>query len=228
MTETPPHLSKNHQFCKSRSNYKKSVASVDFLIYNLNEKINEYLQMIDGKRLKKLRKEHHYSANKLGEELGYSETTVYRWEKNDSLYDIEVVNKLAKLYEVPVAYILGKENETTVTDAETESVITADETEETENEPLAVEEKPAKNQLSLVKIGAIAAASTFAAFAVVTAIIILCVYFSPKIGDGAANAVVFNGREVALIIGIMISCVIVITTATVLIFYFIRKRRKEK
>lgn len=190
--------------------------------------------MIDGKRLKKLRKEYGYSAKNLGGIFGYSEATVYRWEKNDSLCDIEIVNKLSELYKVPVAYLLGKENEITVAGAEIESVITTDETKsgkvttEATIKQLEVEEKPTKKQLSLVKIGVITAASTFSVFALFTTIIIVCVYFSPKIGDGATNAVVFNGSEVALIIAIIISCVIVITTAMVLIIYFIRKRRKEK
>lgn len=184
--------------------------------------------MIDGKRLKQLREEHHYSAKKLGEILGYSEATVYRWEKENSLRDIDIVNKLAQIYGVTVSFILGKE--TTNEEVLKETAVTEEEPESEEIAPIketaGTEEKAAKKQLSLVKIGAITAASTFTLFAIVTAIIILCVYFSPKTYDGENFNVITNSLEMVVIICLMLASVILVTTATVLSFYFIRKRRK--
>lgn len=186
--------------------------------------------MIDGKRLKQLREEHHYSAKKLGEILGYSEATVYRWEKENSLRDIDIVNKLAQIYGVTVSFILGKE--TTNEEVLKETAVTEEEPESEEIAPIketaGTEEKAAKKQLSLVKIGAITAASTFTLFAIVTAIIILCVYFQPKTYDGATNKLTFSDGEVIILIGLLFASIFIITTATVLAVHFIRKRRTNK
>lgn len=124
--------------------------------------------MIDGKRLKQLREEHHYSAKKLGEILGYSEATVYRWEKENSLRDIDIVNKLAQIYGATVSFILGKENETTNEEVLKEAAVTEEDTKQEEiasvEETAGVEEIAAKKQLSLVKIGAITAAPHIVTF----------------------------------------------------------------
>lgn len=189
--------------------------------------------MIDGKRLKQLREEHHYSAKKLGEILGYSEATVYRWEKENSLRDIDIVNKLAELYNVTVSFILGKE--TTNEEVLKETAFANAVAEEPEQEEIApveetagTEEKAAKKQLSLVKIGAITAASTFTLFAIVTAIIILCVYFQPKSYNNSTLSFAFSSLDIIIIIGIIILGTLFVATATIITCYLIRKRRKEK
>lgn len=191
--------------------------------------------MIDGKRLKLLRKEHGFSAKELGKKLGFSETTVYRWEKDDSLCDFETIKKLADLYNVSVSYLLHQNIETeaafTLEETEENEAQNADQTTETEETaPVEIiaetQENTAKKQLSLVKIGAITAASTFMLFGLITAIIVLCEYFQHNDFDGSTNATSYNYLDLVIIVGTVVSSIIVATTATVLIFYFIRKRRR--
>lgn len=181
--------------------------------------------MIDGKYLKELRIKHHYSAQDLADLLHVSKATVYRWERENSLRDNDLINALANLYGMSAEQLykgsLSCETAVTTEEAEQEEIAPAEDT-------AGTEEKAAKKQLSLVKIGAITAASTFTLFAIVTAIIILCVYFSPKTYDGATNKLTFSDGEVIILIGLLFASIFIITTATVLAVHFIRKRRTNK
>lgn len=174
--------------------------------------------MLDGKYLKDLRIKNNYRVEELENILHVSRATIYRWERENSLRDNDLINALAKLYGMTAKQLTD------------EAAVTVAEAEETAPEEVTEtpQEKPAKKQLSLVKIGAITAASTFTLFAIITAIIIIYVYYQPNTLDGVANKLAFNGLEIAIIVGIAIFCISVATTSTVLIFYFIRKRRKEK
>ncbi|MDE7076190.1 MAG: helix-turn-helix domain-containing protein [Clostridia bacterium] len=174
--------------------------------------------MLDGKYLKDLRIKNNYRVEELEKILHVSRATIYRWERENSLRDNDLINALAKLYGMTAKQLTD------------EAAVTADEAEEIAPEELTetTEEKPAKKQLSLVKIGAITAASTFMLFAIITAIIILCVCFQQDRGNGEAVQIAYSTSDILAIVGIAVACIIVATTATVLIFYFIRKRRKEK
>lgn len=178
--------------------------------------------MVDGNQLRELRKKNKLTASELAKKLHVSRATVYRWELDNSLRDNDLINALADLY--------GMSAEQLYRESPTCETAVAEEPEQDDIAPVGktagTEEKAAKKQLSLVKIGAITAASTFTLFAIVTAIIILCVYFQPNTFDGENFNVITNSLEMVVIICIMLASVILATTATVLSFYFIRKRRK--
>lgn len=180
--------------------------------------------MIDGKYLKELRIKHHYSAQDLADLLHVSKATVYRWERENSLRDNDLINALANLY--------GMSAEQLYKGSLSCETAVAEEPENEENAPVeetaGTEEKAAKKQLSLVKIGAITAASTFTLFAIVTAIIILCVYFQPKSYNNSTLSFAFSSLDIIIIIGIIILGTLFVATATIITCYLIRKRRKGK
>lgn len=180
--------------------------------------------MIDGKLLTDLREQHGYTIDYVCKYMDVSRTTMRRWEKENALDSIKYAKLFAELYSIPLSDLIGKDTETAFANA----VVEEPEQEEITHveETAGTEEKAAKKQLSLVKIGAITAASTFTLFAIVTAIIILCVYFQPNTFDGENFNVITNSLEMVVIICLMLASVILVTTATVLSFYFIRKRRK--
>lgn len=61
------------------------------------------VKMTLGKRLKALRKKHGYSQEDLAHHLGYkSFTTIQKWESNDALPPIKVLEQLAVLYDCSV------------------------------------------------------------------------------------------------------------------------------
>lgn len=177
--------------------------------------------MIDGKLLTDLREQHGYTIDYVCKYMDVSRTTMRRWEKENALDSIKYAKLFAELYNIPLSDLIGKDTETAVTEEEPEQEEIAP-----VEKTAGTEEKAAKKQLSLVKIGAITAASTFTLFAIVTAIIILCVYFQPNTFDGENFNVITNSLEMVVIICLMLASVILVTTATVLSFYFIRKRRK--
>lgn len=59
--------------------------------------------------LKKLRQNKKLSQNRLGELVGYNQTTIARWEDKEMSPSIENVLKLAELFEVDLATFLGRE-----------------------------------------------------------------------------------------------------------------------
>ncbi len=107
--------------------------------------------MIDGKYLKDLRIKNNYRVEELEKILHVSRATIYRWERENSLRDNDLINALAELYGMTAKQLT---DEAAVTVAEAEEIAPEVVTETTE-------EKPTKKQLSLVKMGAITASSTF-------------------------------------------------------------------
>ena len=70
-----------------------------------------------GENIKTLRQQKGYSQNTLAEQLNVVRQTISKWEKGLSVPDADMLEKLATLFEVPVATLLGnniqeeKENE---------------------------------------------------------------------------------------------------------------------
>ncbi len=60
-----------------------------------------------GERLTKLRKEHGYSQEELGEKLGVSRQAISKWELGESSPDTDNLIALAKLYDCSIDYLLG-------------------------------------------------------------------------------------------------------------------------
>lgn len=176
--------------------------------------------MIEGKNLKDLREKHNYTIEYVCKYLDVSRSTIRRWETENSLDSIEHAKKLSELYNVPLSYFLGKENENAVSESVEEK--------DAPDDPIAeATEKSPQKQLSLVKIGLITAAVTFLLYVVIASVMIVCVYFQPQSYDGEVSVYIFDGIEIAVTISIMILSVFAVTTATVLIFYLVRKRRKK-
>ena len=65
--------------------------------------------MTIGQRIAQKRKELGLSQEALGERLGVSRQTVYKWEADAALPEIEKLIALAKLFAVPVGWLLGTE-----------------------------------------------------------------------------------------------------------------------
>lgn len=59
--------------------------------------------------LRKLRQNKKLSQNKLGERVGYNQTTIARWEDKEMSPSVENVLKLAELFDVDLATFLGRE-----------------------------------------------------------------------------------------------------------------------
>lgn len=199
--------------------------------------------MIDGQFLKKLREERKLSVRAFAKAVNSSPSSVSRWENQNALADFDSINRVANVLGVSVNYLLtGGQGETAAAtdDEETETVsetepIAAPETEattETETETLAEpepipEEKPAKKQLSLVKVGLISAGSSLSFFVILTALIVVCVYFQPvDTAGGEVRAFLYTNTQIAVLICVIILCIAAITAVSVLICYFVRKRRK--
>ena len=60
-----------------------------------------------GAELKKLRIQKGYSQPKLGEKLNKSVTTICRYENNEQTPPIDVLIKIARLYNVSIDYLIG-------------------------------------------------------------------------------------------------------------------------
>ena len=58
--------------------------------------------MTTGQRIAAKRKERELSQESLGAELGVSRQTVYKWESDTSLPEIEKLVALSRLFQVPV------------------------------------------------------------------------------------------------------------------------------
>lgn len=60
----------------------------------------------DGNKLFKIRKEKRLSQAKLASEVGVSRQTIYLWESNQSLPDVEKVSKICKVLEVDLSELV--------------------------------------------------------------------------------------------------------------------------
>ena len=62
-----------------------------------------------GQRIAAKRKELGLSQEALGEKLGVSRQSIYKWESDTSLPEIEKLISLSRLFSVSVGWLLGVE-----------------------------------------------------------------------------------------------------------------------
>ena len=66
--------------------------------------------MTVGQRIAQQRKEHGLSQEALGEALGVSRQSVYKWESGSTLPEIDKLIALSRLYGVTIGWLLGVED----------------------------------------------------------------------------------------------------------------------
>ena len=66
--------------------------------------------MTTGQRIAAKRKELELSQENLGEKLGVSRQTIYKWEADASLPEVDKLVSLSRLFGVPVGWLLGVED----------------------------------------------------------------------------------------------------------------------
>ena len=69
----------------------------------------ENLKNILAKNLVKLRKASNMTQSELDEKLSYSDKAVSKWERGESLPDIEILYEISKLYNVTIDELLSEE-----------------------------------------------------------------------------------------------------------------------
>jgi len=65
--------------------------------------------MTTGQRIALKRKEHNLSQESLGEKLGVSRQSIYKWESDSALPEIDKLVSLSRLFGVTVGWLLGVE-----------------------------------------------------------------------------------------------------------------------
>lgn len=77
--------------------------------------------MTTGQRIAARRKELHLSQEALGEQLGVSRQSIYKWESDASLPEIEKLVALSRLFQVTVGWLLGVEDSPEAAEADPEA-----------------------------------------------------------------------------------------------------------
>ena len=67
--------------------------------------------MTTGQRIAAKRKELGLSQEALGERLGVSRQSIYKWESDTSLPDIDKLVAMSRMFSVPVGWLLGVEED---------------------------------------------------------------------------------------------------------------------
>ena len=67
--------------------------------------------MTTGQRISDKRKELGLSQEALGEKLGVSRQSIYKWESDSSLPDVDKLIALSRLFSVSVGWLLGVEED---------------------------------------------------------------------------------------------------------------------
>ncbi len=68
------------------------------------------IKQIIAKNLTALRKEMHLTQAELAEKINYTDKAVSKWERGESVPDIEILKKLADLFGVPLDYLVQAEH----------------------------------------------------------------------------------------------------------------------
>ncbi len=63
--------------------------------------------MLDGERLREIRKDHGDTQESLGKKLGYATPTVSKWEQGETKPGLETLKQICRMYEVSADYLLG-------------------------------------------------------------------------------------------------------------------------
>ncbi len=74
----------------------------------------ENIKEIIANNLQTLRKNRKLTQSEVGEAVHYSDKAVSRWEKGESLPDIETLQKLAELFEVETGYLFKEHSSTPI------------------------------------------------------------------------------------------------------------------
>lgn len=69
----------------------------------------ENIKEIVAHNLVMLRKYHHLTQAELAEKLNFSDKAVSRWEKGEVVPDVETLNKISEVYEIPFAKLFEKD-----------------------------------------------------------------------------------------------------------------------
>ena len=67
--------------------------------------------MTTGQRIAAKRKELGLSQEALGERMGVSRQSIYKWESDTSLPDIDKLVAMSRMFSVPVGWLLGVEED---------------------------------------------------------------------------------------------------------------------
>ena len=62
-----------------------------------------------GELIRKLRKEHNDTQGELGKKIGYSYGGIAKLERGERKPGIDLLEKIAEVYDVPMSYFLGVE-----------------------------------------------------------------------------------------------------------------------
>ena len=62
--------------------------------------------MLDGERLREIRKDHGDTQETLGKKLGYATPTVSKWEQGETEPGLETLKQICRMYEVSADYLL--------------------------------------------------------------------------------------------------------------------------
>jgi len=63
--------------------------------------------MLDGERLRDIRKDHGDTQESLGKKLGFATPTVSKWEQGETEPGLETLKQICRMYEVSADYLLG-------------------------------------------------------------------------------------------------------------------------
>ncbi len=63
--------------------------------------------MLDGERLREIRKDHGDTQESLGKKLGYATPTISKWEQGETEPGLETLKQICQMYEVSADYLLG-------------------------------------------------------------------------------------------------------------------------
>ena len=67
--------------------------------------------MLDGERLRDIRKDHGDTQETLAKKLGFATPTVSKWEQGETDPNLETLKKICRMYNVSADYLLGITND---------------------------------------------------------------------------------------------------------------------
>ena len=73
--------------------------------------VMENVKEVVKNNLIKLRKDNKFTQLELAQKVGYSDKAISRWETGETTPDVETLNTLAELYNVPIAYFFEEVHE---------------------------------------------------------------------------------------------------------------------
>ncbi len=80
--------------------------------------MQDFIKTVSG-NITELRKQHKMTQVEFGAKLNYSDKSVSKWERGDSLPDLIVLKTMANVFDVPIEYFFSKHEENQKIPAET-------------------------------------------------------------------------------------------------------------